>query len=237
MKLLHALLIFAFTLLPFPASAQTVALAGQWQFIASPDRGGADTIVFTATPSADGTHLQCHADVFITRANRNYPMDWKMTVEQKDGQMRLGWVLDADNPASTEEYQEPASHYAIGGKDADGSHRYIYLLSQNIDTYAFEGMTLWTDWQLSASASFALPRTYHIFALASQDKPYKNAVGWIDIWASGSVKRLSGATGIREASSDVSRGTSDVYDLQGRLLQSRPAKGLYIRNGRKYAIK
>lgn len=117
-----------------------------------------------------------------------------MTVEQKDGQMRLGWVLDADNPASTEEYQEPASHYA-------------------------------------------LPRTYHIFALASQDKPYKNAVGWIDIWASGSVKRLSGATGIREASSDVSRGTSDVYDLQGRLLQSRPAKGLYIRNGRKYAIK
>jgi hypothetical protein len=206
-------------------------LSGQWKFIASPFEGGSEEIPFTATLSTDGSVLNCHADNFFAHASKAYPADWQMKVEHADGNIRLGWVLDSENPCSTEEFQEPASKYALFGKDADTNHRYIYFLSENIETQKLEGMTLWTDWQSDITAAFTLPRTYQIYGVVSENKPYNGSVGYIDIWASGKVQFTS-STGI----SSISYAEDSLqifYDLQGRRI-TQPTRGLYILNGKKY---
>ena len=86
---------------------------------ASPFEGGTDEISFTASMADHGQSLKCHADRFVVRNGKSYPMDWTMTVEQDGEKIRIGWLLDAEQPASTEEFQQPASHYALFGADPD----------------------------------------------------------------------------------------------------------------------
>lgn len=218
------------------SKAQTTELAGEWQLTCSPFEGGAAYIPFTATLADDGKSLACHADAFLTRNSHAYPMDWKIAVEQQDEQVRLGWILDAGQPASTEEFQETASQYIIGGADPDGSHRYIYLLSENIETQKLEGMTLWSDWQSADATTFTLPKMQQIYAAVSPNIPYNGAVGYIDIWASGRIEKKGDPAGISEI---VSQLPSDgvYYDLQGRRLSGKPQRGIYIRDGKKFIIK
>ncbi len=217
------------------AFAQKSQLTGEWKLTASPFEGGTEVITFTATLSSDKTYLECHTDQFFTRNSKAYPMDWKISIETEGDNIRLGWVLDAEKPASTQEYQD--TQYAIGGAPVDENHRYIYLLSENTETQKLEGMTLWSNWQSSADAVFELPKTQQIYAAVSPNIPYSGGVGYIDIWASGKLqKNSSDPSGI----SDITRkaSISDVYyDLQGRRLQSKPEKGIYIQNGKKYIIK
>ena len=206
--------------------------SGEWQFVASPFEGGEERISFTATPSADGSGLLCHADNFFARASKPYPADWLIVVEQEGNMVRLGWVLDSNTPCSTEEFQEPATSYALFGTDADGSHRYIYFLSENIETQSLEGMTLWSDWQTDINASFSLPKTYQIYAVVSPNQPYNGAVGYIDIWASGKVKHSSD-TAILNVTSSSSVTSQPIFNLTGQRI-SLPTKGIYIINGKKY---
>lgn len=216
----------------FAQSDLVNSLSGEWQFVASPFEGGEERISFTASPSADGGSLLCHADHFFARASKPYSADWLIAVEQEGDKVRLGWVLDSNTPCSMEEFQEPATSYALFGRDADGSHRYIYFLSENIETQSLEGMTLWSDWQTDINAPFSLPRTYQIYAVVSPNQPYNGGVGYIDIWASGKVKRSSG-TGILHITSTSSMTSQPIFNPTGQRI-SRPTKGIYIINGKKY---
>lgn len=218
-------------------SAQTdmaISLTGNWQFVASPFEGGEENISFTATLSEGGNHLQCHADNFFAHGSKPYPADWLMAVERDGDKLRLGWILDSENPCSTEEYQEPASAYALFGRDADGAHRYIYFLSENIETQRLEGMTLWSDWQSQTDATFTLPKTYQLYAVVSENQPYNGAVGYIDIWASPRVRRTSGTAVSASTFCNSSPASSQtVYNMMGQRV-GHPTKGLYIKNGKKY---
>ena len=211
------------------------SLSGQWNFVASPDEGGVVEIAFTAMPSADGTALQCHADPFLTRT-QTYAANWLLAIEEKDGQVRLGWKLNNEVPAFEQEFQENTSQYALFGSDPDGSHRYVYLLSENIVTQQLEPLTLWSDWQPADGTTFTLPRTQQIYAVVSKNQPFSGWLGYAEVWSS--VKLLCGSgTGI--STLNVQRGSMDgeTFDLQGRRItkgQAPVAKGIYIVNGKKY---
>lgn len=209
-------------------------LSGSWTFVASPFEGGSTEIAFSATVSSDGTTLNCHADQFMVRGANIYAADWKIAVEQNGENIRLGWLLDAENPVSTKEFQEPASSYALFGKDADGNHRYIYLLSENIDTQKLEALTLWSDWQSATSTSFSLPKIQQIYAVVSTSQPYNDAVGYAEIWASVKLQK-AGGTGIAEVNAANAEHVV-IYNLQG-VRQNRLQKGINIVNGKKVVIK
>jgi len=210
------------------------ALAGQWQFVASPFMGGEERIAFTATLSDDGSSLNCHSDNFFAHSSKPYPADWQIAIEHDGDKVRLGWVLDSSTPCSAEEFQEPATAYALFGTDADGSHRYIYFLSENIETQQLEDMTLWSDWQTDANAAFTLPKTQQLYAVASKNKPYSGAVGYIDIWASGKLLRTTTGAAIHDITgASVTVAGHSIYSLTGQRM-AHPAKGLYIKGGKKY---
>lgn len=179
-------------------------LVGQWQFIAMPNgssSGGiytatADTIAFTATLTAPGSDdygrvLRCHSDRFYWRSGHTYPADWLIVVEQNEqnGTRRIGWVLDADAPASTEEFQEQPSKYLEDGifywGNADNTgHRYIYLLSENITTQRLEGMTLWSSWLPTDQTVFTFPQIQEVYGVVAEAIPFAHSVGYFEIWAS-----------------------------------------------------
>ena len=221
-------------------SAIAEALAGQWKFVASPFEGGGIEIAFTAVPSADGTALQCHADQFLTRT-QTYAANWLLAIEQNDGQVRLGWKLDSEVPAFEQEFQENASQYALFGTNPDGTPRYVYLLSENIETQKLEPLTLWSDWQPADGTSFTLPVTQQIYAVVSKNQPYSGSVGYAEIWASGRLVRVGG-TGIGTLDAQQEAMDAVTYDLQGRRMKrsmvngqwSMLKKGVYIVNGKKY---
>ena len=238
MKKITTLILFC--MLTFHVSPITAQeLAGNWTFKTSPFDGGEENIPFAATLSTDNSYLTCHADNFFTRGSKAYPMDWKVAIERDGEKLRLGWILDATIPASSEEYQEEASKYLPigGGAGIDGTHRYIYLLSENIETSQLEGMTLWSDWEDASATTFTLPKTQQIYGVVSRNIPFNGTVGYFEIWASGKlVKTNSDPAGIHEVASEKISDDS-YYDLQGRRLNEQPAKGLYIRNGKKYYVK
>lgn len=232
-------------LLASPTPAQT-ALEGKWQLVASPmgveGEGGVwtsdwDYIDFTAALSADGKTLTCHADKFVTRNGHDYPMDWQIAIEQDGDKTRLGWMCDDQQPASALEFNEPASAYAMGGADAaDGEHRYIYLLSYNIDTSHEEGMTLWSGWMDKGEQTFTFPQNQQIDGIVSPTVPYSFMIGYVDSWASAKIVKMADDTGVR----DIARlpsASSQCFDLQGRRLKGQPQKGLYISGGKKYVAR
>ena len=186
-------------------------LTGHWRLIASANgsagSGGiytttADTITFTASltqPGSDdyGRVLRCHADRFYWRSGHDYPADWRIVVEQNEqnGTRRIGWVLDAESPASTEEFLEPTDKYLEDGffywGNADNTgHRYIYLLSENIATQRLEGMTLWSSWLPTSQTAFQFPQNQEVYGVVAESIPFANSVGYIDIWASPRFERI-----------------------------------------------
>ena len=234
--------------------------AGDWYFIAANNgtevapgvyRSGNDTIRVTATPATDGTAtLLCHADSLYCSTSNVYGADWRMLVETDgEGRHRLGWVLTAEQPAGTREFLEPREQYLENGTyywaTSDEGHRYIYLLGENIDASAFVGMTLWSQWTegdgSDAATVYSLSNEEHnarkIYAIAAQEIPYGSPAGWIEIWSSPKMTRSlsSDVTAIREIAHDQPANTQ-CYDLQGRRLHQRPARGLWIESGRLHAI-
>ena len=231
----------ALLLCVFPAQAQD-DLSGHWQLIASPmgveGEGGImtsgwDTITFTAIPSADGKTLACHADKFFTRNGHDYPMDWTMAVEHDSNKTRLGWVCDDQQPASSMEFQEPATAYVIGGRNIiEGEHRYLYILSYNVETQKEEAMTLWSDWMGNSQSTFTFPQNQQLDVIVSTAIPYSTFLGYADSWASARIQKVS-TTDINETILSVP--TADAcYDLQGRRLHGQPRQGLFIKGGRKF---
>ena len=218
------------------ASAQNLEeLVGSWKLVASPFEGGSEEIAFTASASLDGNSLDCHAEQLMVRGASIYAADWKIAVEQNGENIRLGWALDSDKPVSTNEFQEPTSSYALFGKDEDGNHRYIYLLSENIDTQKLEAMTLWSDWQEAASTTFSLPKTQQIYVVISTGLPYNGAVGYAEIWASVKLHKVT-ETGIETIHHTPFTFSNSIYNLQGIRLNSLQ-KGLNIVNGKKIVVK
>lgn len=241
-----------------PFSHAQNALDGQWRLTASPygttGDGGIgtttwETIDFTATLSADGTRLDCHADNFYARGSRPYPMDWQMAVERDGSKVRLGWVFNADQPASSVEFQEPASAYALFGTDAvEGEHRYIYLLTYDIDNGTEGGMTVWSTWTDNGQGAFVLPQNQQIDAIVSTTIPFTTMIGYVDSWASARIERIADTaitaprttphTAANATAADAaSSATPVLYDLQGRPVATAPQPGIYIVGGRKVVIK
>ena len=64
-------------------------------------------------------------------------------------------------------------------------------------------------------------------------KAYKAAESWKDF---GSIVPLDDVDGVVSVHKDCSD-TTQRYDLQGRRLMQKPAKGVYIQNGKKYVMK
>lgn len=223
-------------LLSGQASAQNLeGLVGNWKFVASPFEGGSEEIAFTTKAATDGTTLDCHAEQLMVRGANTYAADWKIVVEQSGENIRLGWVLDSENPVSSQEFQEPASSYVMFGKDVDENHRYIYLLSENIETQKLEGMILWSDWQAAGSTTFSLPKTQQIYAVVSTNQPYNGAVGYAEVWASAKLQKVT-STGIEPIHNSQFTVSNSIYNLQGIRLNSLQ-KGLNIVNGKKVVIR
>ena len=236
-------------------------LAGQWKFIAMPNgvtgEGGiytatADTIAFTATVAPDGMGLVCRAESFYTRSGNVYPATWRMLMEEDaaSGRHRIGWVLDASEPVSEKEFDEPQEKYLDNGffywgvnskrTGGDTGHRYIYLLAENIDASAIVGMTFWSPWSDEGTTEYALSneenQAQKMYAVVSENIPYSGNVGWIEIWSSPKILHLSGSSGINELPSPDTQHPSLIYDLQGRRMSQPIQKGIYIRDGKKYYI-
>jgi hypothetical protein len=242
--MLTALVGFGFSALPSSMQAQD-ALSGDWQLIASPvgveGEGGImssswDYINFKATLSADGTTLTCHADQFFSRNGHAYPMDWLIAVEHNGSKTRLGWVCNAEQPVSSAEFQEPASAYAMGGSNqVEGEHRYLYMMSYNIETNKEEGMTIWSGWMDEGQTTFTLPQNQQLDCIVSTTIPCTKFVGYADSWASARITKLD-LSGISELHQDATA-AERCYDLQGRRLYGKPQRGLIIKGGRKYLQK
>lgn len=207
-------------------------------------RATTDTIFFTATPSADGTALECHTDSLYWRSGTAYPADWRITVEENgDGQYRVGWVLTTAQPVSSKEFQETADKYLEDGffywGSNNGGHRYLYLLGENEDNTAFISMTLWGAWTATApaDAEHSLQSEENnarkMYAIVAEDIPYGHSVGYVEIWGSPKIRKVadSGSAGIRETVAQ--QAAVRYYDLQGREVVRPASRGLYILSNKK----
>jgi len=174
-------------------------LTGPWQLIASAngttDAAGishavTDTIDFVATVAPDGMGLVCQAQRFYTRSGNVYPAHWRMVVEEQDGQIRIGWVFDSQQPASSEEFNESVDKYMDGGFFYWGTgteqHHYIYLLTENIEDQRLEGKTLWSSWTTTQQTSFSFPQNQGIYGVVGAAIPYSGdtSIGYFERWAS-----------------------------------------------------
>ena len=194
--------------------------AGDWYLVAQPsgsvNEQGIHTtttsnIHFVATlPSSGSTdygrYLYCHADTFYqSRSGQIYPADWRLeyNYDSQSGRGKIGMELSEETPASPLEFMEQPTAYLDDGMfywgisskrtQGDSGHRYIYLLTENIDRQALEGMTLWAEWTEAdvttnmQTHAFIFPQKYEIYGIVSLDKPcFLNPspiVGYIDIWA------------------------------------------------------
>ncbi len=241
-----------------PAHAQSslaASLAGDWQFVAANNgvevapgiySAGTDVVNFTATASADGTSLQCHADNMYDKTGTTYAADWRILVEEDGaGKHRLGWVLDNQQPAFTTEFNEPQENYLEKGffywGGTEGAHRYVYLLAENADASAIVGMTFWSPWSDGSTTEYSLANEENnsrkIYAVVAENIPYGNSVGWIEIWSSPKVKKVADNTAISTITADGMSTNDAWYDLRGRkITNGRLPKGVYIHNGKKVVI-
>ena len=255
MKIIITLILFCMlTFHVSPIIAQE--LAGNWQFVASNNgievapgiySSGTDTFSFTATANADGQSLDCHSDcLYKSVGNNEYAANWRIVIEKNtEGQHRLGWVLTKDTPAFVQEFNEPSTNYLEKGWWYHGTgseeHHYIYLLSENADATSYVATTFWSAWSDNSTTEYSLSSSEYnsqkIYAFVANGIPYANPIGVIEIWASPKIKKTnSDPAGIHEVASEKISDDS-YYDLQGRRLNGQPAKGLYIRNGKKYYVK
>ncbi len=224
------------------------ALTGEWQFVASNNgkevqgiyTAGIDTISFTAIEADGGLH--CHSDAFYKSATgQTYPADWQMTVEENDqGEYRLGWVLTKDQPVSAEEFDEPRSSYLDNGffyfGTGDEPRHHLYLLADNSDMTAFIATTFRSAWSTLETTEYAMAdrdnESYKLYLLVSPAVPYATTTGYVEIWASPKLKRLT--TAAVHDISDSRLQPAPCYDMWGRRLSKRPHKGIYIYQQRKY---
>lgn len=190
------------------------ALTGEWMLVAAANgvigpsglpTPTVDSISFTATmPPAGstdyGSYLYCHTEKLYTRTGQDYPANWRMAVERNEEtkKLRIGWVLDTEKPVSSKEFMEQPEKYMEQGlfyygpsskhEGGDTGHRYIYLLSENIDTQRLEGMTLWSAWLSEDATEFTFPQNQEVYAVVSLDQPFNrysySTVGYFEIWAS-----------------------------------------------------
>ncbi len=247
-------------------SAQNLVekLAGNWQFTAANNgvevapgiySAGTDIISFTATPSADGKGLDCHADCLYNRTGTEYPANWRILVEENaEGKHRLGWVLDPQQPVSPKEFLEPRENYLEKGffywaENSEG-HRYIYLLAENADASAIVGMTFWSPWSDGSTTEYPLSNEENnaqkMYAVVAQSIPYANSVGWIEIWASPKVQKLNNQSGVAQLSvQHDAKGImqpNTLCNLNGQRIKrgtagdSKLPRGIYILNGKKILI-
>ena len=246
-----------------PAFAQS-DLSGNWQFVAANNgvevapgiySAGTDIVDFTATLSADGSYLQCHADNFYSKTGTAYAADWRILVENDGaGKHRLGWVLDSQQPAFAAEFLEPRDNYLEKGffywGGTEGGHRYVYLLAENADASAIVGMTFWSPWSDENTTEYALSNEENnsrkIYAVVAESKPYATPVGWIEIWSSPKIRKVSADdTAIATVTTDTKPRDDAWYDLSGRKiadgrLQGKNVslpRGIYIHNGQKYVVR
>jgi hypothetical protein len=185
--ILFCMLAYHANLAPLYAQSSLAAsLAGTWQFVAANNgvevapgvySAGTDIVDFTATLSADGSYLQCHADNFYSKTGTAYAADWRILVENDGaGKHRLGWVLDSQQPVWV------------------GNNRNLYLLSENSDVTALIGMTLWSPWSSMNNTSYTLSNTennaHKVYGVLSDSQPFGSNLGWIEIWSSPRFEKL-----------------------------------------------
>ena len=95
---------------------------------------------------------------------------------------------------------------------------------------------------LQADPTMTLDDVKNVMRNASDNDDFtaKNTIRWGygKINAAKGIEYIMGQTGISQHTSTATRqNPSTVYDLQGRTINRRPSKGLYIVNGRKYVVR
>jgi hypothetical protein len=214
-------------------------LAGEWHFVASNEgeqvapgvyRAGVDDFVFTATASADGQSLECHADcLYKAEGGAEYPAQWQIVVEQNDqGQHRIGWVLSADNPCFTAQHE--------------GNN--IYLLADVIDEQSglssFQPMTFWSSWNTEVATSYGLSNidlmARTLYAVLSPAVPYDGSKSYLEAWTSPRIQRSAYETAVQTISRESSTALRQCFTLSGQRL-SQPRRGLNIVGGRKIVVR
>ena len=200
--------------------------AGIWWLVASPNgEPNEQGIMVTETVSvpvhavlpAPGTpdyghYIYCHIDSMPHRSGLKVSADFKLhyTYDEALGRGTIAMVLDDSQPISDTEYAGDPTTYAyfapgqtwyMGASDqhqgGDTGHRYMYFVSQNIDTQQLEGMEIATTWtdadQQDLEHEYRFAQQYQIYWIAALDIPYSNAehdeVGIIDIFASPRLMR------------------------------------------------
>ncbi|MCR5152414.1 MAG: hypothetical protein K6A98_04580 [Prevotella sp.] len=195
----------------FDVDAQDLikSMAGRWQLVAANNgvevapgiySAGTDTIYFTATSADDGVSLLCHTDNIFDKTGTIYPADWRIVLEEDGaGRHRLGWVLTAAQPASDKEFLEPRDNYLEKGfwyfGGTEGNHRYIYLLGEDAVASALIGMTFYSQWTTDITSEYTLSNEENnarkIYAVVAENIPYDKAVGFMEIWSSPKLVKLS----------------------------------------------
>ena len=169
-----------------------------------------------------------------TAKHRRQCADWRIVVESDGaGKHRIGWVLDAEKPFSSQEFLEPRASYLENGfwywGGTEGGHRYMYLLADNADLTAIMGMTFWSGWMSSDATEYSLSNEDNnarkMYLAVSETIPYAKNVGWLEIWSSPKVVKGNAASVTMPKTATGQPAV--IYDLQGRRL-STLQKGINI---------
>lgn len=200
--------------------------AGDWYLVASPN-GEANELGIMITevvsipfhavlpsPNSDdyGKYIYCHIDSMPHRKGLHYEADFKLryAYDEATHQGAIAMILDDTEPMSTMQYAGDTGSYAYldsqhtyyfgvsaQHEGGDTGNRYMYFVSQNIDTQILEGMELTAQWtdadQLNLDHEYQFPKNYHIYWIVALDIPFsyveQDAVGIVDTFASPRLMR------------------------------------------------
>lgn len=167
--------------------------SGAWRWVASPmgdDSGSGPVVSTTATipftvtlppvGSADyGQYLYCRTDSMPLGKDTFFTAEWRWQYkyDEATGKGVLSMLLDESQP--------------VGTLSTSSGTRYVYFLSENIETQRLEGMSLDSEWTADtltnmSAHEFLLPKTQQIYLVATTSIPYaaKDVTGFLEIYSS-----------------------------------------------------
>ena len=190
--------------------------------------------------TADGTPI----DWFHSGSDNGKQFWLKQFVGDAPGVVNFDYVSDGMEANTPYIVAFPGNHW---GSEYDLSNKTIRFVGQNVDVHMNGGITSVTGGNYRFIGSTLQDATNNIyginaagnqFVLGNGSSPFRAYFkpGLFDASLSRlAIRGADGTTDIREAIRPSADGDDELFDLTGRRVQS-PAKGIYIRHGRKVII-